>query len=180
MERSSGDPLLIAYDGSPAAEHALREAGALLQGRAALVLTVYKTGLGFELMEIPTATLGLPPATLDVRTALEIDEAMYERARRTAEHGAELAREAGFGEAEALVVAEEPEIPVSDTIVTIARERDARAIVVGPHGHGKLSELVLGSTTRDVIRHAKQPVLVAGRPEETRPRGQRAETSART
>jgi hypothetical protein len=62
-------PILIAFDGTPGSEYALWEAGALLSGRRALVVTVWKPGLAFELMELPTATLGLPPAQLDIRTA---------------------------------------------------------------------------------------------------------------
>ncbi|MDX6692226.1 MAG: hypothetical protein QOG15_3683 [Solirubrobacteraceae bacterium] len=159
--RTRSGPIVIAYDGSPASEYALREAGTLLAGSAALVLTVWKAGVGFELISGPATMIGLPPAELDIRTALDIDRTMYENAQRAAEQGAQLAREVGFGEADSLVVAEDPDIPVSDTILTIARERDAQAIVVGAHGHGKVSEVILGSISRDVIRHADRPVVVS-------------------
>jgi nucleotide-binding universal stress UspA family protein len=152
-------PILIGYDGSAAAEHAVREGGELLRGRPALVVVVWKQGLGFELLELPTATIGLPPAKLDIRTALEIDEAMQERAQKLAQKGAGLAREAGF-EADGLAVADDVEVPVSETILKVARERDAQAIVLGAHGHGRAFEMILGSTTRDVVRHAPCPVLV--------------------
>src|SRR4051794_6401564 len=75
-------PVIIAYDGSPAAEHALREAGPLLAGRCALVLVVWKAGVAFELVELPAATIGLPPAPIDIRAALETDRALYEGAQR--------------------------------------------------------------------------------------------------
>jgi nucleotide-binding universal stress UspA family protein len=162
--RTRSGPIVIAYDGSRAAEHALREAAPLLAGRSALVLVVWKAGVAFEFMELPAATIALPPAPVDIRTALEIDQAMYDNAQRTAEQGARLALDVGFSEADSLVVAEEPEIPVAGTIVTIAQERDAQAIVVGAHAHGKLGEVILGSTSRDVIRRAEQPVLVAPEP----------------
>jgi nucleotide-binding universal stress UspA family protein len=157
MSRSG--PIVIGYDGSPPAERAIREAGELLGGRPALVVSVTKVGLGFELVELPTAGVGLPPAPIDVRTAMEIDKEMQERAQRLAQTGAGLAKEAGF-EAEALAVAEEVDVPVADAIVRVARERDAQAIVVGAHGHGRLGEVILGSTSRDVIRHAECPVVV--------------------
>jgi nucleotide-binding universal stress UspA family protein len=32
--------------------------------------------------------------------------------------------------------------------------------VVGPHGHGRIGEVILGSTTRDLIRRATCPVVV--------------------
>jgi nucleotide-binding universal stress UspA family protein len=153
-------PVLIAFDGSPAAERAVRDAGPLLGGRPALVVVVWKAGLGFELVELPTATIGLPPASIDIRTALELDQELQERAERLAQQGAQLARDAGFADAEALVVAEDEETSVAETIVRTARTRGATAIVVGAHGHGALSSVILGSTSRDVIRNAPCPVLV--------------------
>ena len=58
-------------------------------------------------MELPTAAVGLPPIPIDIRSAIEIDAAMCERAPRTAQQGeAALAREAGL-EAEGLAVADE-------------------------------------------------------------------------
>jgi nucleotide-binding universal stress UspA family protein len=159
-------PILIAYDGSPSADHALREAGRLLPGRRALVVVVYKQGIGFEVMDLPTATIGLPPAPIDVRTALELDQDLAERSQKLAQQGAELAREAGF-DPEPLAVADDVDTPVAETIVTVAKEQGADAIVVGAHGHGRLSEVVLGSTSRDVIRRAPCPVVVA-RPAQAR------------
>jgi nucleotide-binding universal stress UspA family protein len=153
-------PILIAYDGTPSSDHAVREAGRLLRRRRALVVVVYKEGIGFELMELPTATVGLPPAPLDVRTAIEVDEELAERSQRLAQQGAELARDAGF-EPEALAVADDADTPVAQTIVGLAADRSADAIVIGAHGHGRLSEAVLGSTSRDVIRRAPCPVVVA-------------------
>jgi nucleotide-binding universal stress UspA family protein len=156
-------PLLIAYDGTPASTYAVWEAAALLRGHKALVVTVYKPGLAFELMELPTATIGLPPAPLDVRTALELDREIYEGARRMAEQGARLAQEAGL-DVEGLAIAEEVDVTIAETIVDQARRRDSRAIVVGAHGHGRLGEVILGSTSRDVIRRAPCPVVVARHP----------------
>jgi nucleotide-binding universal stress UspA family protein len=89
---------------------------------------------------------------------------MYERAQRLAEQGARIARDAGF-DAEALVVAEEAEVTIADTIVTVAKERGAPAVVVGERARGRLVEVFLSDTSRDVIRHAHCPVVV------TRPGG---------
>jgi nucleotide-binding universal stress UspA family protein len=151
-------PVLIAFNGSPAAEHALAAVARLLAERRALVLVVWKSGLGFDLLELPTVT-GLPPAPIDVRTALEIDESQYESAQRLARQGAEIARDAGL-QAEALVVAEAPEISISETIVRVADERRSSAVVVGEQAHGRLGELFLGRVSRDVIRYAPCPVVV--------------------
>ena len=153
-------PILIAYDGSPSSDHAIREAGGLLAGRRALVVVVYKQGVGFELMELPVVTGGLPPPQLDVRAAIEVDEDLAERSQKLAQRGAELARDAGF-EPEALAVADDVDMPVAETIVSVAADQGAAAIVIGAHGHSRLSEVVLGSTSRDVIRRAPCPVVVA-------------------
>jgi nucleotide-binding universal stress UspA family protein len=75
-----------------------------------------------------------------------------------------MARDAGF-DAEALVVADAREASVSGTIVRVARERRACAVVVGEHTHGRLEEVFLGDTARDLIRHAPCPVIVVRDPE---------------
>lgn len=152
-------PVVIGYDGSRASEHALREAAGLLGVRDALVVVVWKTGLSFELIELPASSIGLPPAPLDVRTALEVDRRLYEGAQRAAQRAAALARSLGM-DAEGLVVAEAPEVPVAETLLTVAREREARAIVVGAHRHGPL----LGGNARTVVREAPCPVLVVREP----------------
>jgi nucleotide-binding universal stress UspA family protein len=116
---------------------------------------VWKAGLAFELVELPASSIGLPPAPIDVRTALEAEHSVYEGARRAAERAAAVAQEHGL-EAEPLVVAEDPEIPVDETLVRVARERDAQAVVLGAHAHGP----ILGSVSRGVVRFAPCPVLV--------------------
>jgi nucleotide-binding universal stress UspA family protein len=145
---------VVAYDGSPASQIALIEAAALLAPRQAVVVTVWKQGIGLRAIDPPE---NLPPARLDVRMAGEVDQSMAERAQRMAEHGAELAREAGL-DAAGLAVAEEIEVPVSETIVGVAEERRAATIAVGTHGHGG----AIGTISRDVIRRARCPVLVRG------------------
>ena len=151
-------PLVIGFDGTPASQGAIRESAALVGRRPAVVAVVWKAGLAFELMELPTAVVGLPPTPIDIRTALDIDRTLYETAQRLAEQGAQVAREQGL-EAEPLVVAEDPDVSIAETLVRLARERDSQAMVVGPHRHGR-GPLVLGSISRDVVRHAPCPVLM--------------------
>jgi nucleotide-binding universal stress UspA family protein len=146
-------PLVIGYDGSPASERAIREAGVLLAPRPALIVVAWEPGIGFNLATDPT----LIPAPIDVRAALEIDRAMYERAQLLAQQGANLASRVGL-KAEGMAVADE--VTIAGTLLRVAKERDAAAIVVGSHGHNALREVVLGSTTRDVIKRAEQPVIV--------------------
>jgi nucleotide-binding universal stress UspA family protein len=152
-------PVIIAYDGSPASEQALQESAPLLAPRNAVVVVVWEPGLAFELWVPP-----MEPAPIDIRTALEVDRALLERAQRLAEQGAETARKLGL-DATGLAVADE--ITVADTLVRLADDNDAPAVVVGAHGHSGIREVLLGSTTRDLIRHAPCPVIVVRGGEKT-------------
>src|SRR3954449_175712 len=120
-------PIVIGFDGSEPAQLAIREAAELLGGRPALVVTIWEPGLAYA-ASVPSS-LDLPAAPVDVTTAVEIDEALDQRAHRTADQGVALARESGFATAEAVVAADESN--VAETLVDVARERDAQAIVVG-------------------------------------------------
>lgn len=150
-------PVIIGFDGSRGAQHAVSEVGPLLAGQDVLIAVVWEAGAAFELVDNPSLIFDSPPASVDVRTAFEADEAAYEGAKRCAEQGAKLAVDAGM-KAEALAVADAAS--PAETLVRLARERDARAVVVGAHGHSRVSELVFGTTSQDVLRHATCPVIV--------------------
>ena len=49
----------------------------------------------------------------------------------------------------------------SEALLHMADSRDADLIVVGSRGRGRTAELLLGSTSEEVVRQAKVPVLVA-------------------
>jgi nucleotide-binding universal stress UspA family protein len=152
-------PIVIGFDGSPAATLAVREAGGLAGPRPALVVVVGKLGLADDVRAEAVRAVGLPPAPLDVRTAEEFDRATVERAQALARQGAELARDAGL-EAEGLAVADDADTPVAETLVALARERVARAVVVGAHVHGG----IIGATTRTLLREAPCPALIVRGP----------------
>ncbi len=84
-----------------------------------------------------------------------------------AQRGAALAAELGL-DAEGLAIADE--VTVADTLVRVADEHDAAVIALGAHGHTTLREAILGSTSHDVMRHAKCPVLLVRAPDGTRSR----------
>ena len=150
-------PVIIGFDGTPASVGAVREAAALLGPRAALVVVVWEAGRNFELATLPDRALEAPIVTLDLRTAFEAEEAAYEGAQRMAEQGAALAREAGL-KAEGLAVADE--VTVADTLIRLAREQDAPAVVVGDHHHRRLGKVVHGSTLTGLLGGAPCPVVV--------------------
>jgi nucleotide-binding universal stress UspA family protein len=150
-------PVVIGYDGSPAAEEALAQAARVLQVGSALLVVVWEAGRAFEAAEWEGITLDTPVPVVDLRSAAELDRAAYATAERAAQRGAEAARSLGF-DADPLVVADD--LTVADTLVRVGNEHDARAIVIGARHHGALSEALLGSTERNVLRGAPCPVLV--------------------
>lgn len=151
-------PVVIAFDGSPAALLALQHAARLMAPRRGLVVVVWEAGVAYDFATIPSAGLDLPPAQLDFRAAAEIDQTMSAEAQEMARRGAAIATSLGMP-AEGLAVADE--MTVSDTIIRVAEDVDAAAIAVGGHGHSTLHDVLLGSTTKGLLREAPCPVLVA-------------------
>jgi nucleotide-binding universal stress UspA family protein len=144
----SNSPILIAYDGSDYAQAAIAQAAEQLdRHRRVVVLTVFQP--------IDAAYMGLAvvPAGLD--------EDIENDARRVAEEGATLAREAGF-EAEPLV---EVGSPVWQRIVEAADERDAGVLVVGSHGRTGILRVLLGSVAAAVAAHTNRAVLIVHAPD---------------
>jgi nucleotide-binding universal stress UspA family protein len=155
-------PILIAYDGSPAARAAVRAAGSLFAPGPAIVLTVWEPGFA-EMMLVPDPTgMGSTMLPFDPMTTRAVEHANEKHARALAEDGAALAREAGL-DAQPLAVEDLADPP--DAIVAAAEERDARAIVIGSRGLGALKSKLLGSTSKEVLRRAARPVVVVRHPD---------------
>jgi len=125
-------------------------------GRA-VIATVWEEGMAVSSV-VPSTEFGMSPGPLDVETALEVDEAVHAHAERVAAEGAQLARSVGFEDAEPVAVADE--VNVAETLVHLATERGASALVVGSRGLTGLRSRLLGSTSHAVLRHAHLPVLV--------------------
>ena len=103
-----------------------------------------------------------PQPTPDPEEVAAIDHAQSGHAGEVAQAGARLARELG-ATAEALSVPDSAN--VAGTLIAIAEERDARAIVVGSRGLGGIKARVLGSTSRRLLHDTHRPVLVVRTPE---------------
>ena len=142
--------MLFAYDGSDDARRALEVAAALLETRRAVVLHVYQPFV--ELLV--GGDLELPKAIgAEAAEAARMDR---EEAEAVAAEGAEVARAAGL-EATGLVAT--GSMNVWPTIVDVADEHDARAVVMGSRGLSGVSR-VLGSVSTGVVHHCERPVLV--------------------
>ena len=140
-------PFALCYDGSEAAERAIRVAPVLVgRGRAARVVYVYK----------PTErSLGVAQALtggrIDAPVSGEAD------AHDVLDAGVAIAVEAGF-EAEGLLLAADRR--TAEVIAAAAEELDAPAIVIGQRGLSGLKSAVLGSVSREVVNAYHRPVIV--------------------
>jgi nucleotide-binding universal stress UspA family protein len=151
-------PVLIAYDGSEVSRAAVRHAAALFAGRPAVLTTVWEPGLAaVPAGVLPGDTLGAGTLPADPTTIQEVDRLQREHAATVAAEGAELPRSFGLL-VEPQAVPDEAD--VVNTLIDIARERDAAVVVVGSHGISGLRNRLLGSVSRKLIEHCDRPVLV--------------------
>ncbi len=143
-------PLLLCYDGSDDAKHAIAEAASLMGSRPALVVSVWQ-----DAAAIPSFAWVGAATNLD-----ELMDAARESTEGIAAEGVELAEAAGL-KASPLVV--EARGPVWEAIVEVADKRDASAIVLGSRGLSGIKGVLLGSVSGAVVHHANRPALVVRR-----------------
>lgn len=149
--------LLICYDGSPDSQAAVDLAARLFAGVPVTVLTVWES---FTDVLARTAS-GLPYAQ-GVADVGQIDAGSEKQAFSTATEGAE--RVQGMGTA-AEARTEQRSGSVADTILSVAAEVDADAILLGTRGRGGVKSLLLGGVSHAVVHLADRPVLVVPSPE---------------
>ena len=149
-------PILIAFDGSSAAQRAVSDAARLLGHRKALVVTVWESGLAYAMQDVRPDGMIMSPA-VDPEVAMNVDREVRSHAARVADEGVALARSLGL-EAEPRPVPDDRD--VAETILNLAREQNATAIVVGSRGLSGLRARLEGSTTKGLLKHANCPVIV--------------------
>ena len=150
--RDTTSTVLIGYDGSDDAAAAIRCAGELLAPRRAIVAHVWDS---LAALLLHTDIQGLTgPMT---EAAQELDEEEARAARAIAARGAELAQAAGF-QADPLIARGKPK--AWPTLLELAEEHGAAAVVVGTRGLGGVRSALLGSVSSGVLDHAHLPVLI--------------------
>ena len=146
-------PLLLCYDGSDDAKHAIQRASELFHGRHALVVTVRQPSL--------LGSVSLLGATAGMVNVVEVERARLESGGRVANEGARIAQDAGL---DAEPVGVETTRPVWETIVETADRHDAATIVMGSRGLTGLRSMLLGSVSSAVVHHADRPTLIIRHP----------------
>jgi nucleotide-binding universal stress UspA family protein len=148
--RTADGPLLLCYDGSEDAKHAIEQAGRLLGGHDALVVTVWQP------TPAPggTRSAGATDGRFDL---VEVDRDAGDLGERVARDGVRIAQQAGLHPTPVVVEATES---VWKTIVEIADRHDAATIVMGSRGLTGLRPMLAGSVSSALVRHADRPTLI--------------------
>jgi nucleotide-binding universal stress UspA family protein len=156
--RTAAGPVLICFDGSDDAAAAIATAGEMLAPRVGVVLTVWERAASWAPSD-PATILSAPVSRLASKE-LDLDEINQGAARELMQRGVELATEAGF-QAEGRLEEGKP----WRTIRRVADELDARPVVLGARGLGRVESMLLGSVSIAVVFHARWPVLVVPHPD---------------
>jgi nucleotide-binding universal stress UspA family protein len=151
-------PVLIAYDGSPAAREAIAAAGRLLPGRAALVVHAWESPYRRSVSGRALSSAPVP----EIREVTgDLEAWLRERAEATVEEGVQLARAAGL---EASGEAVESGSTAWRVVAATAETSDAAVVIAGSQGHGDVASVLLGSVSAGLVHHAERPTLVVRAP----------------
>ncbi len=123
--------IAVGFDGSPSATRALRVALALARDAGATTWVLHARGM----LEERTAEPAIPPVVSETVTELGLDP---ERVRWRVENGD----------------------PCSVLLRSVAPPVEAEILVVGRRGHGHPEGLLVGSTSLQLVEHARVPVVV--------------------
>jgi nucleotide-binding universal stress UspA family protein len=136
---------IIATDGSELAMRALAAGLDLAKatGDHVVIATAW---------QIPVGDFGLPYASMGTTDLIDAERNVAEEALTRA---ADEARKVGV-DAETVLL----EGAAVSEICRLAKDRNARMIVLGTHGWGALKSALYGSVASGVMRHASCPVLV--------------------
>ena len=147
--------LLIAFDGSAAAEAAVRAAAALFPGARATVLTIHEPVVG-PVTAFRAGGALMSPELVEQSIA-ELERELVGEAKAAAAEGARLAETIGLV-AEPVVAPGERQ--PWEPLLSAAAEEGADVVVCGTRGRGAVARSVLGSTSSSLLHHAERAVLI--------------------
>jgi nucleotide-binding universal stress UspA family protein len=146
--------ILLCYDGSDDAQAALELTKTLFAGQPVTVLAVWEPYTEVMAAENWGLALGYSPPPEDIK---RVDDSVREHATAAAQEAVRDLGEAGIT-AEARVEAMRSSVAAS--VLAVAADTDADAIVLGTRGRSGLKSLLLGSVSHAVLQHADRPVMV--------------------
>lgn len=136
--------ILVAYDGTPAAQSALAEAVDLARatGAALKVVTVVPIVAGAYGVELPPGP--------------EVDTSIRKAKATQAEVRARLEKEGGLTKVETVLLEGDP----VDRVLDVAERNPPDLLVVGSRGLSGAGRFFLGSVSDGILHHARCSVLV--------------------
>lgn len=149
-------PVLLCFDGSEDATHAIARAGELLGPRPAVVLSVWEPVHVWQPYDPATAITA--PVSRLASNALGLDDIARDLAEERATAAVEIARRAGF-DAQSRVSGGKPWRVICD----VAEEIDADPIVLGARGLSRVQSALLGSVSAATVQHTRHAVLIVPR-----------------
>jgi nucleotide-binding universal stress UspA family protein len=155
--------LLVALDGSEAAEHVLPHAEAVAVKFGSTV-TLLRAVVSAEALLAQSATGG-GPSVGDAAPALDPTPIVEADRDAAIEYLAGIERR--LQQHDIKVNTEHPEGPAEEVIVERARKLGVGLILMTTHGRSGLGRIVFGSVADSVLRHAACPVLLVRVTEET-------------
>ena len=154
---TDNDHILLAYDDSDGAKLAVAAAARLFPGRRADVVCVWQSVAAAA----PIGNIAVPTEVIG-KASIELDRHAEGHAEWVAEEGATAARASGL---EASARAVQSAGNTWATLVRLAAEDQAAAIVLGSRGRSGVKSVLLGSVSAGVTHHSKVPVVVVPPPE---------------
>jgi nucleotide-binding universal stress UspA family protein len=146
---AGNESIVIAYDGSENARHAIEVAARQLGPRHADVVHAW------EPLASATSRLAIYAVAFGASAGEEV-ALEAERARATADEGARIARDAGF---DAKAVTLRSDGPVADAIVQYVEEHAPPIVVMGTRGLSGARSVLAGSVSHQVTQHLHAAVL---------------------
>jgi nucleotide-binding universal stress UspA family protein len=152
LARVKGGLILIATDGTPAAQAAVDVGLEIAAGRGATAAFLHADpDLARKLFEADTEQ---SPSREEL---LSQDPVLRDAVARADERGVR---------SEVELIGEHGVDDIAPAIVGVAEAMEASLIVVGSRGRGAIAELVLGSVSQGVLHMSPMPVLIAHAPHE--------------
>ncbi|SDZ40069.1 Nucleotide-binding universal stress protein, UspA family [Jannaschia faecimaris] len=137
--------ILVSFDGSDHADHALRVAADLAQKYQAKLEIAH-------VPEVETTAIAMGAGAVEIRVH---DDETKKRSQETLARAASIAKEAGCDSASAQALQGSP----AEAILAHAEKTGTDLIVAGRRGLGTLQGLLMGSVSQKLTTHAHCPVL---------------------